>query len=85
MTNFIFILYTGQNGMKKAENSMKKVNVRGEGQMKPTMYRKLRFIGGSYVVTMPAPWVHKNGLKRGDLLALIFGESVRITPVKKGE
>lgn len=64
---------------------MKKVNVRGEGKLKPTMHRKLRCIGNTYCISLPKAFVTRHGLKKGDLMALIFGESLRITPVNKGE
>jgi antitoxin component of MazEF toxin-antitoxin module len=64
---------------------MKKVNVRGEGKLKPTMHRKVRVIGGSYCIALPKAFIMQHQLKKGDLLALIFGESLRITPVNKGE
>jgi antitoxin component of MazEF toxin-antitoxin module len=64
---------------------MKKVNVRGEGRLRPTMHRKLRVIGGSYCITLPKAYITQHSLKKGDLLALIFGDSLRITPVLRGE
>ncbi len=64
---------------------MKKVNVRGEGKLRPTMHRKLRVIGGSYGITLPKAFITQHNLKKGDTMALIFGESLRITPVLKGE
>lgn len=63
----------------------KKINVRGNGKIKPTMTRKLRVIDGSFYICLPRAFIHLHRLKRGDLMALIFGESVRITPVNKGE
>jgi len=64
---------------------MKKVNVRGEGQLKPTMNRRVRFFGNSFYISLPKPFISLHGIKEGDLMALIFGESLRITPVNRGE
>ena len=64
---------------------MKKVNVRGRGVLKPTMNRKVRRFGNSHYISLPKPFVSLHGIKEGDLMALIFGESLRITPVNKGE
>ena len=64
---------------------MKKVNVRGEGKLRPTTAPKVRLVGGSYLITLPKAFVTLHNLKAGDLMALIFGESLRITPVNKGE
>jgi len=49
------------------------------------MHRKLRYIGGAYCITLPKAFITLNKLKVGDLMALICGESLRITPVNKGE
>lgn len=64
---------------------MKKVNVRGEGKLRPVMTRKLRFNAGSYSITLPKAFITLHNLKKGDLMALICGESLRITPVNRGE
>mgnify|MGYP001454404199 CR=1 FL=1 len=64
---------------------MKKVNVRGDGKLRPTMHRKLCVSGSSYYITLPKAYITLHHLKKGDLLALIFGESLRITPVNRGE
>lgn len=64
---------------------MKKVNVRGEGKFKQTTVKKVRKFGGSYYILLPKPYCERNEIKVGDPMALIFGESLRITPVNRGE
>lgn len=63
----------------------KKVNVRGESRLHPTMHRKVRQNGNSLYITLPKPFCELHQLKVGDVMALIFGESLRIMPVSKGE
>jgi antitoxin component of MazEF toxin-antitoxin module len=64
---------------------MKKVNVRGKGRLRQATTRKVRNFGGSYYVCLPVAFCRENKIQTGTELALIVGESLRITPVNKGE
>jgi hypothetical protein len=64
---------------------MKKLNVRGPGRVKQTTVMKVRNFGGSFYICLPKYYCDQTNIKAGDPMALIFGESLRITPVNKGE
>jgi hypothetical protein len=64
---------------------MKKVNVRGAGQLKPTTVKKVRNFGGSYYILLPKPFCKKHDIKAGTEMALIMGHELRVTPINKGE
>jgi hypothetical protein len=64
---------------------MKKVNVRGKGHLKRVTIKKVRNFGGSHYICLPKPFCLLHKIKEGTEMALIMGESLRITPVMKGE
>jgi hypothetical protein len=58
---------------------------RGKGKLRPIMHRKVTKSGNTLRINLPKPYCELHNLKDGDLMALIFGESLRITPINKGE
>lgn len=64
---------------------MKKVNVRGPGQLKQTTVKKVRNFGGANYILLPKPFCDKHNIIAGTEMVLIMGQELRITPVNKGE
>lgn len=62
---------------------MKRINVRGVGQLKTTTVRRVRQIGNALYLCLPKAYCSLNNINANDQVVLVHDIHLRIIPIAK--